>query len=277
MTVDTTTIVIILVVLLLVMYFLFYPSNTKESFDSGSMSAQMQQLQAQMHALQMSGSMGGPMGLGGQGPPMIDPVTNLPININVQTGEDDPYADFIKKTDLYSMYDPLNFPQKRMDRDVLMRYKEYYEKNGTYPPFGLATQGALFDNPIPVGYLNRVDFRSQRRNELDGCSDGGCKGPDHSIVDQEIVFTEAPYTMPLFMVKSVKNNNRYFYYTIDQKYYGKYQTKIPFKTVKLNDVIFRNVDEYGIPEVFDHDKIEVLNIYPGIIYNATIYKQNHFP
>lgn len=280
---DTLTIVIIIIVVLIVIYFFFYPT-IKETFGGSNdkvmdLENQIQLLKLQQQQLASSGS--------GQS---FDPSQFLqmqaqmqqppqPINVNVST-DDDPYADYIKKTDLYTMYDPLTYPQMRMDRHVLDLYKQYYEKNGTYPPFNLASRGYLFDNPILVGYLRRVGDGGQG-----GCGTGLCnfdghrgreRGPNGPN-DEGLVNLEAPYTMPIFMVKSAKNNNRYFYYTIDQKYYGNFQTKIPFENVILNGQHYRNAEEYGIPEIFNHDTLEINNIYPGVPYRATIYKQNHFP
>jgi len=292
MTADPTTIIIIIVVLLLVFYFLFYPS-VKESFsgapnNSSDMDTQklLQQQAMLIQQLQMQQQLG--PGMGQQ--PMMSPMMpgqdmTQPININVATGEDDPFADSIKKTDLYTIYDPLTFPQQRMSREVLDMYKAYYEKNGVYPPFNLATRGYLFDNPIQVGYLVRTDHGrdqdgfdgSPDRRGRSGEREADCDGERGCRRDNNVVFQEAPYNMPLFRVKSAKNNNRYYYYTIEQKYFGKFQTKIPFVKVVLNGKYYNNADEYGIDEVFDHDTMEIKNIYPGIIYRATIYRQNHFP
>jgi hypothetical protein len=298
---DTTTIIIIIVILLLVFYFLFYPS-IKESFSgSGSSGSDLntqkllQQQAMLIQQLQMQNTMGPSPGQGqpmypgmqpGMYPGMPQPNQdiNQPININVATGDEDPFADSIKRTDLYTIYDPLTFPQQRMSREVLDMYKAYYEKNGSYPPFNLATQGYLFDNPIQVGYLVRTD-NNRGNDDFDGSPNrrGRSGSPDCDGErgtcrnDNNVVFQEAPYTIPLFRVKSAKNTNRYYYYTIDQKYFGKFQTKIPFVKVVLNGKFYNNADEYGIDEVFDHDTMEIKNIYPGIIYRATIYRQNHFP
>jgi len=287
---DTNTIIIILVILALVFYFLFYPS-IKEGFGGGS-NDKLSEVQMQLMQLQQQLAMQQPMQpMQQQVQQPMDPMIMMqqqpPINVNVATGEDDPFTDYIKKTDNYGMYDVLTYPQQRMSREVIELYKQYYEKNGTYPPFNMASRGYLFDNPIPVGYLHRDDRGG-------GCGDGYCGregydgndrgGRDRSrdseggrFNNEGMINQEAPYTLPIFRVKSAKNNNRYFYYTIDQKYYGKYQTKIPFQNVLLNGVPFKNADEHGIPEIFDHDRVEIMNIYPGIPYKATIYKQNHFP
>jgi hypothetical protein len=177
-----------------------------------------------------------------------------PPNVNVMVnGEDDPYSDAIKKQDLYTMYDPLTYPQLRLPREVLDRYNEYYERTGTYPPFNQATQPYLFDNPILNGVLIKV-------------------------VEENEPFTDnIPNSVPLFRVKSAKNANRYFYYVIDQRYFGKIEPKIPLDHVKVNGVRYNNADFYGIPELFDGDCIENIPIYPGAKFKVTLYKTYHFP
>jgi hypothetical protein len=181
-------------------------------------------------------------------PPAQSPVTNIMLDRG-----DDPYSDAIKKQDLYTMYDPLTYPQLRLPREVLDRYNEYYERTGTYPPFNQSTQPYLFDNPVLNGVLIKV-------------------------VDDNEPFTDnIPNSIPLFRVKSVKNANRYFYYIIDQRYLSKVEPKIPLDNVKVNGVRYHNVDFYGIPELFDGDMIEHISIYPSAKFKVTLYKTYHFP
>lgn len=181
--------------------------------------------------------------------PIVQPT---PVNVNVTT-DDDPYSDAIKKQDLYTIYDPLTYPQLRLPREVLERYNEYYERTGTYPPFNQSTQPYLFDNPIVNGVLIK-------------------------IVDENDPFTEnVPNAVTLFRVKSAKNSNRYFYYIIDQRYLSKIEPKIPLDHVKVNGVRYNNADFYGIPELFDGDVIENIPIYPGAKFKVTLYKTYHFP
>lgn len=164
----------------------------------------------------------------------------------------EPYSDAIKRQDLYSMYDPLTYPQLRLPREVLEKYNEYYEKNGVYPPFGQATQ-KMFDNPVINGILIKM-------------------------VDNTDPFDEnIPSAVPLFRVKSSKNTNRYFYYIIDQRYLSKIELKIPLDHVKINGTKINNADFYGLPELFDGDIIEHIPIYPGAKFKVTLYKTFHFP
>jgi hypothetical protein len=166
--------------------------------------------------------------------------------------ETDPYSDPIKKQDLYSMYDHLTYPQMRLPREVLEKYNEYYEKNGTYPPFGQATQ-PLFDNPILNGILIKQ-------------------------VDENEPFSDnVPSSIPLFRVKSAKNVNRFFYYIIDQRYMSKLELKIPLEHIKLNGIRHNNADFYGLPEIYDGDIIENISIYPNAKFKVTLYKIYHFP
>jgi len=180
--------------------------------------------------------------------PQVQPVAN----VTIEQPDSDPYSDPIKKQDLYTMYDPLTYPQFRLPRDVLEKYNEYYEKNGAYPPFGQATQ-PLFDNPTLNGLLIK-------------------------IVDENEPFTDnTPNSVPLFRVQSVKNTNRYFYYVLDQRYLSKVELKVPLDHVKLNGVRYNNADYYGLPEIFDGDIIECIPIYPGVKFKVLLYKTYHFP
>ena len=174
-------------------------------------------------------------------------VTNVSLD-----HDSDPYSDPIKKQDLYSVLDPLTYPQLRLPRDVLDKYNEHYEKNGSYPPFNQATQ-PLFDNPILNGVLIKQ-------------------------VDENEPFTDnVPSSVPLFRVKSAKNNNRFFYYIIDQRYPSKIELKIPLDYVKINGVRYNNADFYGLPELYDGDIVENIPIYPSNKFRITLYKIYHFP
>ena len=164
----------------------------------------------------------------------------------------DPYSDPIKKQDMYSMLDPLTYPQARLSREVLEKYNEYYERNGSYPPFNQSTR-PLFDNPI----LNGVLIKQVDENE--------------PFVDN------IPSSVPLFRVKSAKNTNKFFYYVIDQRYLSKVELKIPLDHVKINGSRYNNADFYGLPEIMDGDIIEHIPIYPGAKFKVLIYKIHHFP
>lgn len=174
-------------------------------------------------------------------------VTNVVID-----HDSDPYSDPVKKQDLYSMFDPLTYPQLRLPREVLDKYNEYYERNGTYPPFNQATQ-PLFDNPILNGILIKQ-------------------------VDENEPFSDnIPSSVPLFRVKSAKNTNRFFYYIVDQRYLSKLELKIPLDHIKVNGVRYNNADFYGLPELYDGDIIENIPIYPSCKFKITLYKTYHFP
>lgn len=179
--------------------------------------------------------------------PQRPQVTNVMID-----NDNDPYSDPIKKQDMYSMYDPLTYPQLRLPREVLEKYNEYYERTGSYPPFGQATQ-PLFDNPV----LNGVLIKQVDENE-----------PFNDNV---------PSSVPLFRVKSSKNTNRFFYYIVDQRYLSKIELKIPLDHVKINCVRYNNADFYGLPELYDGDIIEHIPIYPGSKFKVMLYKTYHFP
>lgn len=174
-------------------------------------------------------------------------VTNVTVDHDT-----DPYSDPIKKQDLYSMYDPLTYPQLRLPREVLDKYNEYYERNGSYPPFGQATQ-PLFDNPVLNGVLIKQ-------------------------VDENEPFSDnVPSSVPLFRVKSAKNTNRFFYFVLDQRYLSKIELKIPLDHVKVNGVRYNNSDFYGLPELYDGDLLEHIPIYPNAKFRLTCYKTYHFP
>lgn len=181
-------------------------------------------------------------------PKRIQPnVTNVTIE-----NDTDPYSDPIKKQDMYSMNDPLTYPQLRLPREVLEKYNEYYEKNGVHPPFNQATQ-PLFDNPI----LNGVLIKQVDENE--------------PFIDN------IPSSVPLFRVKSAKNTNKFFYYVIDQRYLSKIELKIPLDHIKINGIRYNNADFYGLPEIMEGDMIENIPGYPGAKFKVMIYKTYHFP
>jgi hypothetical protein len=180
--------------------------------------------------------------------PVQPSITNVVIDNNT-----DPYSDAIKKQDTYTMYDPLTYPQLRLPREVLERYNEFYEKNGTYPPFNQATQPFLFDNPILNGNLIKIVEENEPFND------------------------NVPNAVPLFRVKSAKNANRYFYYVIDQRYFSQLEPKIPLDHVCINGKMYNNADFYGLPEIFDGDVIENIPIFPGARFRVSLYKTYHFP
>lgn len=161
------------------------------------------------------------------------------------------YTDPIKRQDLYHLYDPLTYPQTRLPRDILHRYQQYHREHGVYPPFNYATQPELFDNPIDVGFMT--------------------KDPDSDTIDN------VPNALPLFRVKSVKNANRFHYYTLDQRFGTKIDVKIPFDNVTVNGTKYSNSDYYGIPELFDDDTIEGVSVFPNTKFRVKIYKTYHFP
>ncbi|MEM0354059.1 MAG: hypothetical protein QXW79_00620 [Thermoplasmata archaeon] len=176
-----------------------------------------------------------------------------PQTTNVTLDYDpDPYSDPIKKQDLYTLYDPLTYPQLRLPREVLEKYNEYYERTGTRPPFNHASK-PLFDNPILNGVLIK------------------------QVDENEPFCDNVPVTIPLFRVKSAKNANRYFYYIVDQRYLSKIELKIPLDHVKINGVRYNNADFYGLPELYDGDIIENIPIYPNVKFRVLLYKTFHFP
>lgn len=180
------------------------------------------------------------------------PIMQQPtVNKVIINRDDDPYSDQIKKQDAYHMYDPLSYPQLRLPRDVMQQYMRYYEENGVNPPFNIATQPHLFDNPIMNGYLVKI--------------------PEAIPID------DVPPAIPLFRVKNSKNANRYFYYIIDQRILSKIDIKIPLDDVSVNGVKYSNVENYGLPELFDNDIISDINIYPGRKFNVKLYKTYFFP
>lgn len=177
--------------------------------------------------------------------------TGPQVNSIVIENDSDPYSDLIKKQDLYGMYDHLTYPQMRLPREVLEKYNEYYERNGSYPPFNQATQ-PLFDNPILNGFLIKQ-------------------------MDDNEPFSDVVNPVPLFRVKSAKNTNRFFYYIIDQRSMSKLELKIPLDHIKINSIRYNNADFYGLPELYDGDIIENIPIYPGTKFKVTLYKTYHFP
>lgn len=179
--------------------------------------------------------------------PTMPPITNVLID-----NDNDPYSDPIKKQDLHGMYDPLTYPQLRLPREILQKYHEYHEKNGSYPPFGESSQ-PMFDNPVLNGILIK------QTDENDPFADN------------------IPTSVPLFRVKSAKNNNRFFYYILDQRYLSKLELKIPLDHIKINGTRFSNSDFYGLPELYDGDIIENIPIYPNSKFRITLYKTYHFP
>ncbi len=174
-------------------------------------------------------------------------ITNVVVDREV-----DPYSDPIKKQDDYTMYDFLTYPQLRLPREVLQKYNEYYDKAGTYPPFGQTTQ-PLFDNPVLNGFLTKLTEENE---------------PFHDNI---------PNTIPLFRMASSRNTNRYFYYIIDQRYFSKLELKIPLDHVKINGEKYHNADFYGLPELFDGDIIDCIPSYPGAKFKVFLYKTYHLP
>lgn len=177
----------------------------------------------------------------------------LPPNttyVTIDNNNTDPYSDPIKRQDLYSMMDPLTYPQARLPREILEKYNDYYEKNGSYPPFNQSTQ-PLFDNPIHNGILIK------------------------KIEDNEPFTDTIPSAVHLFRVKSNKNTNRFYYYIIDQKY--QIPLKIPLENIRLNNVRYNNAEYMGLPEIYDGDIIDNISIYPNTKFRFTSYKTHTFP
>lgn len=171
---------------------------------------------------------------------------------SLQSGQGDQFMDPIKRQDVETSHDYFSYPQLRLPREVLKKYDEYYEKNGTYPDIGQMTQ-PIFDSPILNGMLIK---------ELD---------------ETDVFDNNAPMTIPLFRVKSVKNANRFFYYTIDQRYQGQLQLKVPLDKIKVNGKRYDNSDFYGIPELYDGDIIENIPIFQNSVFKVYLYKTHHFP
>lgn len=159
-----------------------------------------------------------------------------------------PFADTLKDYDYYAISDPLTYPQMRLPRDVLERYNEYYQKTGSYPPFGLNTKPYLADTPILNGLLQKMDSPLEPFNQ------------------------DVPKTIPLFRQMSIKNNNRYYYYILDQTHFSKLELKIPFDNVVVNGKKFLNANYYGIPELFDEDVIEGIPMYKDAKFKVVLYK-----
>jgi hypothetical protein len=164
------------------------------------------------------------------------------------TGPSDP----IKSQDLKEMQDPLSFPQLRLPREVLEKYQEYYEQTGSYPPFGVATR-PLFETPLVNGFLIRLT------------------DPDEAFVP------DAPSTIYLYRQKSAKNNNRFFYYVIDNRQHNQTGVKIPLEDTKINGVIQKNSAQYGLPEIYHGDIIERIPGFEGVKFKVHLYRTNHFP
>jgi hypothetical protein len=250
MVLTTSNTLMIIIVAGVALYLIYSKYKQDDEYGNGMRSMQMQPNPGSVSGpyptqMPMQPSMQMPM-------PMPPPMSN-PTKIVIDNNPTDPYSDSIKRQDLYTMYDPLTYPQLRLPREVLEKYQEYYRANGVYPPFGENTQPYLFDNPIMNGYLTRIP------NITEAFSDN------------------TPSTVPLFRVKNTKNSNRYFYYVIDQRYLSKIETKIPLDHIKLNGTVYNNADFYGLPEIFDGDLIENIPIYPGISWKVTLYKVYHFP
>lgn len=159
-----------------------------------------------------------------------------------------PYVDPIKDDDYARLIDPLTYPQMRLSRDVLDRYNEYYEKTGTYPPFGLNTKPYLQDTPILNGLLQKIDSPMEPFNQ------------------------DVPKTIPLFRQTSQKNNNRYYYYILDQTHFSRVELKIPFDVITVNGKKYLNANYYGIPELFDEDIVEGISMYRDAKFKVILYK-----
>lgn len=238
MTLNSSTIIIVVVIAFA--FYLIYSQNKDPKYPPMPNPQMFAKQLAPTHCLKCDPNQSTPK--------RIQPaVTNVMIE-----NDTDPYSDPIKKQDMYSMNDPLTYPQLRLPREVLEKYNEYYQKNGVYPPFNQATQ-PLFDNPI----LNGVLIKQVDENE--------------PFIDN------IPSSVPLFRVKSAKNTNKFFYYVIDQRYLSKIELKIPLDHVKINGIRYNNADFYGLPEIMEGDTIENIPGYPGAKFKVMIYKTYHFP
>jgi hypothetical protein len=171
--------------------------------------------------------------------------------INIEGPNSDPYSDPIKKQDLYTMYDPLTYPQARLPREILEKYDEYYKKHGVYPNFGEHTK-PLFDNATQCGVLVQYS-------------------------DEEDIYNNSIASIPLFRLKNVKNNDRYYYYILDQRGSGKLEPKIPLDELKINDRTHKDGKTRGLPEITDGDIIKGIPIHPSQKFKAVIYAMQHFP
>lgn len=179
------------------------------------------------------------------------PAADGNMNINIDTHAD-PYADPIKRQDLYSMNDPLTYPQLRLPREVLEKYQEYYDRTGEWPNF-YQHHKPMFDNPILNGYLIKQ-------------------------ADSNDPFADtSPVTVPIFRVKSMKNTNRFYYYIIDQRNQTDLKLKIPLENVKVNGKKYSNGEFYGLPELYDGDIIEDIPIYPNSKFMLMLYKNHSYP
>lgn len=180
-------------------------------------------------------------------------VSVKPPNTVIIEKDGSQYNDTIKQQDLNSMMDPLAYPQLRLPREVLQKYEDYQARTGVYPPFNLATNGNPFDNPVLTGVLIKV-------------------------ADENEPFADnIPSAVPLFKIKSAKNNNRFFYYVIDQRYLSKIEIKVPLDHIRVNGSQYKNTDFYGIPELYDGDIIEHIPIFMNTKFKVMLYKTYHFP
>jgi len=160
--------------------------------------------------------------------------------------------DPIKRHDLQDMSDPLSYPQLRLPREVLEKYQEYYEQTGSHPPFGDPSR-PLFETPVVNGFLIRMT------------------DPDEAFVP------DAPSTIYLYRQKSAKNNNRFFYYVIDNRQHNHTGVKIPLDDTKINGVLQKNSGQYGLPEIYHGDIIERIPGFEGVKFKVHLYRTNHFP
>lgn len=179
----------------------------------------------------------------------VNPETKIFID-----NASDPYSDAIKKQDAYSMNDVLTYPQMRLSREVLEKYNEYFDKHGSYPAFGQSTQ-PLFDNPVLNGYLVRYQDES----------------------DPFAQSSTIPNTMPLFRVPSAKHKNRFYYYTVEQRYPNQLQLKITLDNIRVNGKRYDVSGYDGLPELSDGDIISDILPYPGAKFIVKLYKIYHFP
>lgn len=183
----------------------------------------------------------------------VVPVAPTAINVNVNNDDIDPYADAIKRQDIYSIYDPLTYPQGRLPRDVLMQYNEYFRKRGDYPPFNEVTQPLLFDNATMVGVLIK------------------------KVCENEPFDDNVPSAVPLFKVKSMRNSNRFFYYIIYQGGVSRLEPKIPLDNVRVNGVCYRDAKDNGLPELYDGDVLEDVSVFPYTKFCVNLYRVYTFP
>jgi hypothetical protein len=266
-----TSVVIILVIALFAFFLIWsWMNSRKNSVTVATVQPQqpqqLQQLQQPIQPMQVQqASMSGqptriegadfhdlyreqPSGFGHQ--PRYEPRPQI-TQINIEGPDSDPYSDPIKKQDLYTMYDPLTYPQARLPREILEKYDEYYKKHGVYPNFGEHSK-PLFDNATQCGVLVQ-----------------------HS--DDEDIYNNSIASIPLFRLKNVKNNDRYYYYILDQRAAGKLEPKIPLDELKINDRSWKDGKVRGLPEITDGDIIKGIPIHPSQKFKAVIYAMQHFP